>query len=176
MIRKRIIDINDIKAYRAIADVPQVRLDQSIFEAQQQDLRPLMNDALYTDFMTRYDVPADPMYSLYQSLLGGQIFLYGGRMIEYPGLIPIVVYYALARFIQSNSINITSFGIVTKKVDQSDPVDPKLIAAEAASLRSQAISYGELLKKFLYINIANYPLYGFKYSASQVNQSGSPFF
>lgn len=176
MIRKPLITINDIQQFRPTASISQQRIEPFILEAQQNDLRPIMNEALYTDFITKYDVSTDPMYANYQTLLNGGTYLYAGRTIEYPGLKPIIVYYALARFIMSAPISIASFGVVTKKAEQSDNVDLEVLKEQAQMLRSNAILYGEEFKKFAYINIATYPLYGYKYSAQQVDQSGVGFF
>jgi hypothetical protein len=176
MIRKPLITIDDIKAFRPVAEIPQARLDPYILESQQQELRPLMNDALYTDFMTKFDNSVDPMYPNYQTLLKGTTYIYAGQTIEFPGIKAIIVYYALARFIQSSPININTYGIVQKKVSESDPISPEDRRIEATNLRAQALSYADQLKKFLYINIATYPLYGFKYSNQEVNRTGFPFF
>lgn len=176
MIRKALINLEDIKQYRPIAEVPQARLDPYIFEAQQQDLRPLMNDALYTDFIAKYDVSTDPMYASYQTLLAGENYLYAGRTIEYPGIRPILVYYALARFALNNPINLTSYGVTTKNNPMSTPLDQKSLDKVVTELRAIAFSYGVQFQKYAYIKIATYVLYGYKYSQSEVNSGGIRFF
>lgn len=173
---KQLITIDNIMEFRPIAEaIPQGRILPYIAEAQLHDLRPLLGDALYLDFMNRYDNNADSKYTVYQELLNGKDYSYGGQTLNYPGLIPFLVYFTLARFYVNNPINVTRFGITQKKDQDSDPVDPRVLTNAVAELRSIGLAYQADIVKFLTTNGTSYPLYNYQ-DGSALGQTGVKFF
>lgn len=165
---KLLITTDHMKEYRPLAaEIPQIRIQPYIYEAQLHDLRPVLGDNLYFDFMSKYDVSADPMYTAYQELLNGKSYTYNGVYYEYPGMMGMLSYFALARFFNGNDINATKYGLVTKvdKDGLSEAVDQARINAAVSDLRSNAVSFQSMVKLFLSHHIATYT----KYSSSEDN-------
>ncbi len=155
-----LIQQSDIQKYHPIGDLPQGRIDPFIISAQELDLKPVLNESLYYDFITKYTTTGDPMYSAYQNLLNGTTYTYSGQTIQYPGIKQMLVFYTLSRFIPLNQINITRYGIVQKKNEQSEPISTTQLTYVVNNLRAQAMSYQNQLEQFLLQNQTIYPLYG----------------
>jgi len=159
MVEAYLITQDDVMKFFAMADIPQGRFDPHIIKAQDLDLRPILNDALYYDFLTKFNTSGDAMYSAYQNLLNGTTYTYGNQTIEYPGIKPMLCSYTLARFIPMNQINVTRYGVVSKVNPQSTPVDQSQIKYTVDTLRADAVKYQADVIKFLSNNVTTYPLY-----------------
>lgn len=170
MADKLLISIEDIKNYRPMADIIQTRIDPYIQEAQMNDLKPFLGDPLYLDLLTNTSTTEN------QDLLYGKNYTdYSGYNIRFNGIIPMLVYFSLARIISNNQINITSFGAVQKVNQSSTPLDNSAIKMQITELRSNAISYQNEARTFLDINMATYPKWN--YSRQAIDQSsGLKFF
>lgn len=156
---KYLITKEDIKVYRPTAELDDARIKPFIKEAQTLDLKPVLNDALFYDFVLNFDDTLGASYAKYQELLNGKLYTYNGNPIYFDGVKPMLSYMALARFVIDNPINITRMGIVVKTVNQSTPVDPQQIKMLVNELRSTAISYQNQVIQFLENNASTYPLY-----------------
>lgn len=153
------IKLSDIKQYRPTAELDGARWEPFCLEAHDQDLRPILGDGLYYDFMTKYLTTGDAMYSAYQNLLNGTTYTYNGQTIYYDGLKPMMVYFTLARFVQNNPVHITRYGIVQKTNAQSTPADPVMLRQVVNELRSNAVNYKSQVDLYLNQNQTTYPLY-----------------
>jgi hypothetical protein len=159
MIEKPLISQDDVKKFFSLAEIPDGRFDPHILRAQELDLKPVLNDALYYDFITKVDDTNDDMYADYQTLLLGGAYIYDGQTIEFPGIKPMLCSYAMARFLPANPINITRYGVVTKVNPQSAPVDPAALRLLVNQINSDGLAYQTQVTKFLSQNVATYPLY-----------------
>lgn len=159
MDKRVIITLADLKKLRPLAELDGVRWEQFAVEAQDQELRPILGDGLYYDFMTKFYSTGDAMYSAYQNLLNGTTYTYNGQTIYYDGHVPMVAYFALAKLVQNNPVNITRFGVVTKTTGQSSPTDPQVIRQVVNELKSCAVTYKNQVDQFLLNNQTTYPLY-----------------
>jgi hypothetical protein len=156
---KYLITKEDIKVYRPTAELDDARIKPFILEAQRLDLKPVLNDALFYDFVLKFDETLDSSYAKYQELLTGKVYTYNSNSIYFDGIKPMLSYYALARFVIDNPINITRMSIVVKTVNQSTPADASQIKMFVNELRSAAMSYQNQVVKFLCDNSTTYPLY-----------------
>lgn len=159
MITDTLITPAQIKAYRPTADLDDARVTPFILEAQQNDLRPVLNDVLYYDLMKKFTESADVMYTNYQNLINGVDYDYNGSTIHFSGIKPMLAYYTLARFIVNNPVNITRFGVVQKVNPQSEPLSAGVINSVVNDLRSTAMNYQNELVKFLETKSSVYTLY-----------------
>lgn len=173
--QKLIITIDDIREFRAMAkEIPVDRITPFIQEAQIFDLKKLLGDPLYLDFIKKFDQTGDAKYSAYQELLNGVEYSYGGNEIEHPGLIGYLSYCTLVRFF-NNPQMATRYGLVIKNNDQqSTALDTKAIAVAVAELRSNALALQVDIIKFLRARGADYPLYVFQ-DGSALGQTGVKF-
>jgi len=173
---KLIITLQNIKEFRPFSeDIPEARILPYIQEAQQLDLKRLLGAPLYVDFLAKFDSSLDSMYTAYQNLLKGTTYTYGQTTVEHPGLIGYLAYCTLARFFGNNNINITKFGLVQKLNDQSQALDPAIMAGAIAELRANALALQAEIIQFLYTNGTTYPLYNYQDGSAQ-GQTGAKFF
>jgi hypothetical protein len=157
-----IVSVPDILQYRPMSkNILQDRVEVFVQEAQMVELVQILGDALYYDFITKFDATGDPMYANYQALLNGSTWTTNGYVRKHYGLKPIVVYYALARLVANNQINITSYGVTSKVNPNSEPVSEAALRNQIIELRSIAISYQETTLDFLNDNATTYPLFNY---------------
>lgn len=157
---KRItISLQDLKNLRPSAQIDGERWEQYAMEAQDQDLRPILGDGLYYDFMTKFFLTANAMYSAYQNLLNGVAYTLNGQTVYFDGLKPMIGYFTLARFVMNNPIHITRFGIVNKVNTNSQNVDSVTLRQVVNELRSNALTYKNQVDTYLQENQTTYPLY-----------------
>lgn len=159
MDKRVIITLQDIQKLRPTAELDGNRWETFAIEAQDQDLRPILGDGLYYDFMTKWYNTGDGMYTAYQELLNGKAYTYNGQSIYFDGLKPMVGYYTLARLIQNNQVNISRYSVVTKTTQQSQPTDAQVLRRVVNEMKSNATTYKNQVDKFLLQNITTYPLY-----------------
>lgn len=152
-----------------MANLDQSRVNTYIIEAQENDLRPVLGDALYKDFIDNQSL------TKYTELLRGKSYTVNGFAIDFPGVKPMLAYFTLARIVANNQMNITSYGIVQKTVNESQPVEQAGVKALVTELRSVAVSYQNRLIQFLKANTSTYPQYNQTLIAEN-NISGLNFF
>ncbi len=175
MVNDPIISLAEIALYMPIAEIEQTRIDPYIVQAQELDLRPVLNDALYYDFMQKYNTTGDPMHSAYQNLLNGTTWSMNGVTVQFGGIKPMLAHYALARFIPMNGLNITRYGNHRKLNDKSEAVEQTSITYVVNNIRSTAIAYQQELTCYLQNNPTTYPLYA-RLPDKSVNKTGMSFF
>jgi hypothetical protein len=156
---KYLITQDDIKRYRPTAELDEARFLPFVLEAQYNDLRPVLNNAFYFDFISKFDVEADVMYTKYKDLLAGKQWTYNSNPEYFNGIRPMLCYFALARFVEMNPFHITRHGITKKIVAQSEQLTEAEIRIMVNSLKSTAISYQNDVIRFLENNPTDYPLY-----------------
>jgi|SRR5690606_3306032 len=166
-----LITQDDLRRFRPTAEFNEARIVPYILEAQELDIKPLLNEVLYYDLIQNMNEPK------YKLLVYGGEYTYRDKTYSFNGLVASLSYFTLARFIQSNPLNITSFGVVVKTTTQSQPADSAAIRAEVNSLKSSAMGYQREVERFLERHPNDYPLYADngKSSKSSRNQ-GFKFF
>lgn len=88
-----------------------------IEEAEMQDVKPLVGDALF------FDICDHP--SKYEELLEGGICEIKGKKLGFGGLKRAVAYYVWARMVKCSVHHLTRFGFVNKNDDNSHAVEWK---------------------------------------------------
>lgn len=168
----QLITISDIQPYKAISinlDTDD-KLDPFILEAQQFDLKKLMGDAFYLDFIN--DFSASPPLVKYSDLFNGSEFIYAGITYKHEGLKPVLCYLSYARYVLSSNVNGTAYGTVRKKTDESEQVDDKTVQRLSNQAYAGALAYWEDVKRFIYVE--QYPLwhYGYREKKTRTNRVG----
>lgn len=161
MTEKYLISQDDIMKFHPMSDIPQQRMDPFILKTQELDLKPILNDAFYYDFMLKFDdTNQGATYTAYQALLNGTTYTYAGQTIEFPGLKPMLCSFTLARFLPMHQVNINRYNITSKLNPQSEPVPTQQLAHMANQFKSDGLAYQGQAEQFLQQNPATYPLYG----------------
>lgn len=111
---KAIITLSDINALARTCHADESIAASLIAEAERQDIKPKIGDALYLQ-ITRDEIPA-----AYDTLLdGGEWQQRDGTVRYLTGLRTALAYYAYARIIRDGNIQSTRFGAVIKTEDNS---------------------------------------------------------
>ena len=159
-----------------MADLDEKRINPFILEAQNCDLKPVLNPALYLDFIKKMQTPADPDYTKYNELLIGKEYTIDSYTIQFEGVRPMLAYYALARFAANNPLHVTRTGIVSKNISESERAEASTLRAFINELRSAALGYQIEVIKFLDQKISDYPLYNYNRSAGSAVTTSFNFF
>lgn len=156
---KYLIGLPDIERFYPIAEIDGDRLNPYILLAQSHDLKPVLGEALYYDFMKNFN-GASPTYDHYRDLMIGKEYIFQGYTVAFEGIIETVVWYTLMRFTPFNGVHTTRFGNVKKlQNDKSEPIVPEETNMLVASFRSNGIRAAADVTKYLLQNISSYPLY-----------------
>lgn len=160
-----LITQQEVNQFRPTAKLDDNRVDPYIIEAQVADLKPVLNDALYLEFLTRiFGDTAHADYAKYLELLNGKNWTHNGQSIRFYGVVAMLSYNSLARFAIGNPVHYSRYGIVQKIAPQSEPVDPAVLREEVRNLKSLATTYTNNLILFLQNNRTTYPLYSYNES------------
>lgn len=153
----QLITISDIKDLKTISlnTNTEKKLDPFILEAQQFDLKKLMGDAFYLDFMNDFD--GSPSLSTYSDLFNGTTFICGGYTYKHEGIKTVLAYLAYARYVLNSNVESTAFGTVNKITAESRSVDEKTINRLYAQAYNGAMEYWADVKK--YLNEQDYELW-----------------
>lgn len=171
---KILISQEDLKVYRPTAELDEGRIIPYIKEAQINDLKPVLNNAFYYDFMLKFDdTTQGATYTAYNELLIGKVWTYNAQSEWFSGIIPMMCYYSLARFVQNNPFHVTRSGIVRKNITQSEQATPEEIRMIVSDLKSNALNYQNDLIKFLENNPTTYPLYNTGGASSEATRTTS---
>jgi len=170
---KNIISLEDIQKHRPVADMDLDRILPHIIESQLLDLKPVLGDALFADFIQNFDVSGHSQYTNHQLLLNGVTYTSNGKIIIYSGIIPMMCYYSLSRIVTNNAVNITPYGNTFKKNEFSDPLDTNAFLAIKSELQSIGYAYQLQVVKYLQDNLSSFPLFE---QVSDLKSGGTPKF
>lgn len=134
--------------------VDEERLNASIREAQDDDLRKGLGEKLFADVIID---PTDPRNVL---LLDGDTYTdSSGNAIIFSGARIALAYWSAAKFVRKNQITITSHGVVKKQSQHSEQASAEEISILSNSLKAQGNSYFEQVKKYLCEKSSEFPEY-----------------
>jgi hypothetical protein len=158
------------------ANIKPDRLKASVKKAQDLDLKSFLGYALYYDFVKYFNfdgVINDNAPQIYKDLLNGSEYLdKHGHIVLYEGLIPTLVYFTLARFIESDSVHYTATGPIVKHHDNADAVAPHDIIKLVQQHRSVANAHANEVEKFLWDNRGEIPLWQYNDKSKTARQAG----
>jgi hypothetical protein len=152
------------------------RIKVFVKKAQELDLKPFLGHALYYDFISHFNIDGtlqDDTPQPYKDLLNGTEYLdRNGHVILYEGLLPTLVYYTFARFIEADAIHYTATGPVIKHHDNGDALSPQEVTKLVQQHRSVANAHANEVQKFLLDNKADFPLWNYNGKNKSSRQSG----
>lgn len=148
------------------------RLKVFIKKAQELDLKPFLGHALYYGLIKNCNEDGTikneaPQH--YKDLLNGSEYLDRyGHIVLYEGILPTLVYFTFARFIENDAIHYTATGPVIKRHDNGDPLTSPEVVKLVQQQRSIANAYANDIEKFLWDNQEHFPLWHY----NEKNRSG----
>lgn len=154
-----LIKQSDFIPYRDINKniVTEKMLDPYIYQSQFIDFKEVFGQEFYYDLLA--DFQGSPKLSKYADLFNGSTYTINGHSYTHEGLIPVLVYFAHARYIMGKDTVDTAYGTVLKTNDYSQPSEEKRITRLADNSRSLAFAYLQPVIKFMDDNHLNYPLW-----------------
>lgn len=172
-----LIDQTTFQRYEDIsANVKPERLKVFINKAQDLDLKPFLGHALYYDFIKHINEDGTinidaPQH--YKDLLNGSEYLdKHGHIVLYEGLLPTLLYFTFARFIEADAVHYTATGPVIKHHENGSSVNPGDIAKLVQQQRSVANAHANEVEKFLWDHRADFPLWRYNNKNRSARQSG----
>ncbi len=139
------------------------RIKVFVKKAQELDLKPFLGYALYYDFIKHFNADGtlqDDTPQCYKDLLNGTEYLdKRGHVVLYEGLVPALVYFTFARFVEADAIHYTATGPVIKHHDYADTLSPDQVTKLVEQHRSVANAHANEVEKFLWDNRQQFPLW-----------------
>lgn len=158
MAETALISISNIREYRSVSlQIETTRFNDFVMDVQRSDLRQLLGDSLYYDFMND-----DRTSGKYKDLLDGKTYEYNGETIKFYGVKPFLCYLWLALFtregdnFQSNSGNIQ---FVNNQVQNLQYLQAREKKEREQSYRESATIYENDIIKFLNTYSSTYTLW-----------------
>lgn len=150
-----LVDLSDFTSFRQLtSNIDMNKLNPYIIEAQNFDLRPVLGEAFF------YDIIVNPTTIPHNTLINGNDYQNSDdKTVHFEGLKAALCYFAYARYIESGGTHSTSYGLVSKTNDYSQPTPDKTIARMVTQARSSAKGYLDDVLKFLSLNADDYPLW-----------------
>jgi hypothetical protein len=147
---------------------------------QDLDLKLFLDHPFYYDLIKYIttEVPgvivfAEGTPQPYKDLINGSTYTdLHGHTIVYEGLIPTMVYFTFARFIEADAVRYTATGPVTKLHDNAESVKISDITKLVQQQRSVANAHCNEVEKFLIDNREDFPLWRFNESNKIARQPG----
>jgi hypothetical protein len=140
------------------ANIPENRVLASINEAQNFDIKPVIGEAFLYEVNRLYNIsPANA--DIVKLVEGGTYLDCDGNTLSFSGLAISLKYYTLARFRKKQPINDTNFGVVVKRDNYSDTVNPEMLNQSINDARQSGQGYLNDVLKFLNTEKDLYPLY-----------------
>jgi hypothetical protein len=152
------------------------RIKAFVKKAQELDLKPFLGHSLYYDFIQYFNADGTLMNNTpqpYIDLLNGSEYLdKRGHVVLYEGLLPMLVYFTFARFIEADAIHYTATGPIIKHHDNGDTLSPQEITKLVQQHRSVANAHANEVEKFLWDNRAEFPLWYYNDKNKSARQAG----
>lgn len=109
----------------------------------------------------------------YLDLFNGKTYQdLNGHAIIYDGIIPALLYWTFARFIEVDQVRYTATGPVQKRHNEADPISDKTITKLVAMQRSVANAHANNIEMFLTNNKSLFPLWRFNQQNKSSRQPG----
>lgn len=159
---KLLINIEDVRKYRDIdPKYDQDKFNGFLRDIQRRNLRDLLGPALYRDFME------NSTSTKYANLLNGTNYEYDGDTIDYYGLIPVLVYWILAKMTREGGLYNANYGPV-EFVDnpQQNFQTAKMKESTAQDYMISASEYENEVIRFLDEHNTTYTLWEYKKQSS----------
>lgn len=132
----QLITKTDFAPYVDIAqNLSDAKLNPRILEAQNFDLKYLMGEDFYYDFIS--DLTSDKNKNIYNGAERQQ------------GIKPVLVYFTAARLVKALDIHITPNGVMQKRNEFSDHVDTKLIGLKIKEYENLANAYWDEVSRYI---------------------------
>lgn len=162
-------------------NIEEIRLKVFIKKAQDLDLSPFLNAVFFYDLIKSVVFNEDGTLKTgdegtpqkYVDLLNGKEYQdRAGNKLYFDGLIPALVYWTFARFIEADSFRYTATGVVIKDHDEATALKQSEIAKLVSQQRSVANAHANNVVMFLDANKGIYTLWQYNRRNEASRQPG----
>lgn len=161
-------------------NIEEARLKVFIKKAQDLDLKPFLNQVFFYDLIKNVVIdddgtvkPAPDTPQKYVDLMIGKEYQdLRDNTLYFDGLIPALVYWSFARYIEADSFRYTATGVVIKDHDEATALKQSEIAKLVSQQRSVANAHANDVVMFLDANKATYPLWQYNRRNEASRQPG----
>ena len=153
----KLISITDFTENKSLTqNLAASDIDPIILEAQQFDIKPILGDEQFFDFM------ANLTATKYVNLFNGQTYTPNGSTnpIRFEGLKMVLKYYVYARLLVADGVKSTNSGFVLKTLENSERISGTQKTQMIAQTRSGAKAYEDDMRCYLSNFSSLFPLYG----------------
>lgn len=177
MVQAYLVNKTIIAGYEDISmNVNPERINVFVKKAQDLDLKPFMGHAFFFDFIKHFNadgtIQSDAPQA-YKDLLAGKEYTdLNGHYVIFEGIIPALVYWTFARFIEADAFRFTATGPVAKRHDDADRLTASEISKLVNQQRSVANAHANEIEKFLWDNKGDYPLWKYSERNKRSRQPG----
>ena len=163
------------------ANVTPVRIQNIVRKMQDLDLKLFLGHALYYDLIQYFSndpvtgalIQSSTIPVKYAQIFNGVSYIdRSGNQINYEGMIPMMVYFTFARFIESDAVRYTATGPVVKTHDQATSLSVSDLNKIVQQQRSVANAHANEVEKFLWDNHSQFPLWRFNERNKSARQAG----
>ncbi|MFV0377762.1 MAG: hypothetical protein ACK5JD_10740 [Mangrovibacterium sp.] len=149
-----LINKTDVEKYFQVAiGRKDAEFEKYIRQAQLFDLKKIMPEIFF------YDLLKNKAEANYQQVINGAEYVYDGNEYEQEGLKAVLAHFTYGLYIFKSGIQDTSFGMVVKQSQQSEPVEYKERRDWYYEHKAQANQIWEDVKRFIERNIDDYPVW-----------------
>lgn len=172
-----LINLSTFSVYEDLSiNVKPERILVFVKKAQELDLKPFMGHAFYYDFIKWIDTngtfKAGTPQSYINLFLGSTYTDPSGNTNMYEGMVPALVYWTFARFIEADAIRYTASGPAKKKLDDSDPLTVGELSKIVQQQRSVANAHANEIERFIWDNKSAFPLWYYNPKNKSSRQAG----
>ena len=161
-------------------NIKPARLLVFVKKMQDLDLKLFLGHALYYDFIQWFSMDTAGNLVIntsiplpYSQLFNGVAYPdRSGNQIFYEGLIPMLVYFTFARFIEADSVRYTATGPIMKTHDQGTSLSVSDLNKLVQQQRSVANAHANEVEKFIVDNRKNFPLWRYSEQNKSARQAG----
>lgn len=144
------------------------RVNMYIIEAERIDVSEVLGDVMYKELID--GLSNSPIVQKWTDLVDGCNYVYNAENYIFYGLKYAIAYFAYARFLQSQQINVTTHGIVRKTFENSDVLDSKTLKIEIDKCQEIGSAYLRKTTDFLDRNKTIYSNWNTKQQYKQGSQ------
>lgn len=152
-----LIDADDLRANikQISIHVDDQLINNSIIEAQEIDLSPIIGEQVYISILENKGSYTD----VYKNLMDGCIYTYEDNKYELRGIKVALCYLAYARIIKSVDNSVSRSGFLQKDNDHSvhSAIKERLAAANEAA--GTGVYYANKCLDYILRNISSFPVY-----------------
>jgi len=175
MAEQIIIDIDDINEFWDVSpNISDTKISSGILRAQQADLKPILGDYLYYEFIEDFNGTTWDT-AKYQTLFDGEAYTYENGTIYFTGIKPLLCGYAWRRIFIASRINVVEDGQVRHIVEESEHLQDFQQRANERKVIDDTIRLEHELLKYLTTNRTTYPLFNIKPDTEQDHKTSFRF-